>query len=196
MTTRTEKRDLQRAEIMRIGLAEFNEKGYHGASTRSITSRAGVSSGLLFHYFPSKKALYEALVQYGSDHIALDDSTTSLPPLEILLQSARRVLDLLRQSTVASEMFTFMSYAESHPGISDVVDAIFTEHDLVRGTVPIIEAGQKDGSVRQGDPLALSSAFWNALQGIGIAAASDPELPLPKAEWIVGIVRNPQGAGK
>jgi TetR/AcrR family transcriptional regulator len=43
---------------MRAALEEFAERGYAMASTNAITARAGISKGLLFHYFGSKKNLY------------------------------------------------------------------------------------------------------------------------------------------
>jgi len=43
---------------MRAAVEEFAERGYEMASTNAITARAGISKGLLFHYFGSKKNLY------------------------------------------------------------------------------------------------------------------------------------------
>jgi TetR/AcrR family transcriptional repressor of uid operon len=40
----------------------FVRSGFHGTSTEAICSEAGVSSGKLFHYFPSKKAIILAVV--------------------------------------------------------------------------------------------------------------------------------------
>ena len=44
-------------------LEEFSEKGFDRASTNSIAERAGVSKGLVFHYFGSKQRLYRELVE-------------------------------------------------------------------------------------------------------------------------------------
>lgn len=49
-----EKRDA----ILRIAAEEFIRCGYAAASTNTITRRAGISKGILFHYFGSKKELY------------------------------------------------------------------------------------------------------------------------------------------
>lgn len=58
-----EKRDL----IINVAIEEFVKNGYHKTSTDTITSRAGISKGLLFHYFKSKKNLYLYLVNYCID---------------------------------------------------------------------------------------------------------------------------------
>ena len=42
--------------ILSAGMKEFSQKPYKEASTDSITKACGISKGLLFHYFGSKKA--------------------------------------------------------------------------------------------------------------------------------------------
>lgn len=44
--------------------------------------------------------------------------------------------------------------------------------------------------IRQGDPLALSNAFWCSVQGIMEHLASNPELPIPEVEWIIDIIKS------
>lgn len=50
----------KKEHILMTALQEFSEKGYDGASTNLIVQRAGVSKGLLFHYFGNKRNLYLA----------------------------------------------------------------------------------------------------------------------------------------
>lgn len=49
--------------ILSAALSEFSERGYHKANTNAICEKAGISKGLLFHYFGSKKALYLYLLE-------------------------------------------------------------------------------------------------------------------------------------
>lgn len=48
----------KREAILTAGIAEFSRKAYRDASTDSITRESGISKGLLFHYFGSKKEFY------------------------------------------------------------------------------------------------------------------------------------------
>ncbi len=48
----------RREQILLFALQEFAEKGYDQTSTNTICKKAGVSKGLLFHYFESKRGLY------------------------------------------------------------------------------------------------------------------------------------------
>ncbi len=48
----------RREQILSTGIREFSRKSYKDVSTDSITKSCGISKGILFHYFSSKKAYY------------------------------------------------------------------------------------------------------------------------------------------
>lgn len=50
--------------IVNAAIKEFAQKGYDVASTNQIVKEAGISKGLLFHYFQNKKQLYFFLFDY------------------------------------------------------------------------------------------------------------------------------------
>ncbi|WP_237223268.1 TetR/AcrR family transcriptional regulator [Spirochaeta thermophila] len=56
------KKDDVRMRILRAAQEEFMEHGFSGASMRRIARLAGTSTSNLYTYFPSKEALFEALV--------------------------------------------------------------------------------------------------------------------------------------
>lgn len=58
MTTQSEDK---KPRIMDSALKLFVEKGFHGTSTSAISKNAGVSAGILFHYFSSKNDLITEL---------------------------------------------------------------------------------------------------------------------------------------
>ena len=53
--------------ILNAAINEFAEKGYENASTNEIVKEAGISKGLLFHYFKNKKQLFLFLYDYCID---------------------------------------------------------------------------------------------------------------------------------
>lgn len=60
MSLEPEKKD----RIINASLEEFAKKGYKNASTNEIVINAGISKGLLFHYFENKKGLFLFLIDY------------------------------------------------------------------------------------------------------------------------------------
>ncbi len=54
----------KRRRIINAAIEEFAASPYEKASTNNIVKNAGISKGLLFHYFSSKKDLYETMIEF------------------------------------------------------------------------------------------------------------------------------------
>ncbi|HXJ32484.1 MAG TPA: TetR family transcriptional regulator [Candidatus Eisenbacteria bacterium] len=52
-----------RARILDAAEAVFGQRGYAGATTREIAERAGIGKRMLFYYFPTKDAVYRAVLE-------------------------------------------------------------------------------------------------------------------------------------
>lgn len=66
-----EKRD----RVINAAIEEFARFPYDKASTNHIVEKAGISKGLLFHYFDNKQTLYEQLIGFVIDkmyHAVMD----------------------------------------------------------------------------------------------------------------------------
>ena len=59
----------KRQKILQASLTEFAEHGYLNASTNRIVQTAGISKGLLFHYFGSKKKLFLYVLDHTIHHL-------------------------------------------------------------------------------------------------------------------------------
>lgn len=55
--------DGMRARILDAAVGVFAEVGYAGATTREIATRAGIGKRMLFYYFPTKDAVYRAVLE-------------------------------------------------------------------------------------------------------------------------------------
>ncbi len=51
--------------IMDVALELFAENGYHATSMSQIANKAGISKGLAYNYFDSKKAILEEIIHTG-----------------------------------------------------------------------------------------------------------------------------------
>ena len=61
----------KRERILNAAMGEFIN-GYKKASTDNIVREAGISKGLLFHYFGTKEKLYNFLIDYAIDTMQAD----------------------------------------------------------------------------------------------------------------------------
>ena len=57
----SESRDT-RAEILDVALELFADKGFYGVSIRDVARGTGVGVSALYHHFPNKEALFEAVI--------------------------------------------------------------------------------------------------------------------------------------
>lgn len=55
--------------ILQTAREEFLAKGFQGASLRSIVKKVGVTTGAFYRYYPTKEALFDALVKPAADAI-------------------------------------------------------------------------------------------------------------------------------
>ncbi|RMD65248.1 TetR/AcrR family transcriptional regulator [Candidatus Parcubacteria bacterium] len=84
----------RKAQIIQAALEVFVQKGYHAANISDVATKAGVSQGTIYHYFPSKDALFLAAYEtwevqslYGEIQQALDDSQSPAEQLRLLAQT-------------------------------------------------------------------------------------------------------------
>ncbi|MDP2808135.1 MAG: TetR/AcrR family transcriptional regulator [bacterium] len=56
----------KKQRIIDAAIKLISEKGYHGATTALIAKEAGVSQGIIFHYFKNKEDLFYSLLKEKS----------------------------------------------------------------------------------------------------------------------------------
>ena len=67
MMAESENKTLQK--ILSVAQNEFLDKGFRGASLRTIVKQAGVTTGAFYGYFKSKEELFDALVKEHAEYI-------------------------------------------------------------------------------------------------------------------------------
>ena len=88
--------DQRRAQLLGLGVQAFSERTYDDVSVDDIARAAGISKGLLYHYFPTKRDLYLAgLRATAAELIASTTAAASpaLPPLDRMRAGLDAYLD-------------------------------------------------------------------------------------------------------
>lgn len=189
MPTRQEQKEQRRQEILYTALDLFVKKGYAATKITDIAKEASMSVGLLFHYFESKEKLYEELVKMGLQGTTYPGAQSCEHAIDFFEQFAEQLFAYMKQQPYIAKMFVLMADAQQSAGIPESIREIAMQVNTIEQFVSIVERGQKEGSIRQGNPLTLSNAFWCSIQGITEQYAVHPEIGLPEADWIVDIVR-------
>ncbi len=58
--------DERRQQLLDLGLELFSQRPFEDISVEDIADAAGISRGLLYHYFPSKRDFYVAVVRVAA----------------------------------------------------------------------------------------------------------------------------------
>ena len=189
MTIRDDQKEKRKQEILYAGLSLFIQKGYSGTTIRDIAQSVGMSTGLLFHYFASKEELYLELLALGIEGPMSSVQPTTLEPLAFFEATADRILNYIQAEPFVAKMFVLMHQAYYSDDVPASVKERLVGFDVYTPTARFIQQGQTNGTIRAGDPVALSIAFWSAIQGVAETLAMDANLPCPKGEWITDILR-------
>src|SRR6188472_1483891 len=89
--------DARREQLVALGVEMFSERPFDEVSIDDIAASAGISKGLLYHYFPSKRDFYVAVVRHSADEIVvLTEGDPDLPPPERLAASLDRYLEYVK----------------------------------------------------------------------------------------------------
>lgn len=94
--------DARRAQLLVLGRELFGQRAYDEIQIEEIAERAGVSKGLLYHYFGSKRGFYVATVETAASALleaTLEDA--SQPPPERALRSLETYLDFVSENAPA-----------------------------------------------------------------------------------------------
>ena len=183
-----DKGDERKKQFLRVALDEFIEKGYYGTSTREIARKAGVSSGLLFHYFNSKESIYLELIKIGVEEMKINTEIALESPCEYLFQTMKKTFEQLESNPFFGKMYVFMNNVQ-HTIVNDKEIALLLEPvDTCKQWSPIIFEGQRLGEFREGNPHSLCVAVFGAIQGIAQEKVRIPNTPLPKIDWLMDMI--------
>lgn len=189
MEMRKEQKERRRQEIIYTALELFVSKGYVATKITDIAKRANMSRGLMFHYFESKEKLYEELIRMGLEGTAYPGEQKCEHAIDFFVNFTEALFAYMKEQPVVAKFFVLMAEAQRSEATPEHIREIAVKVNVIEQFVPIVEWGQKEGTIKEGSPLVISNAYWCSIQGIAERFAMNQDIELPKAEWIVDIVR-------
>lgn len=163
-------------EILDAARALFCEKGYAQTAVSEIAARVGVVEGLVFKYFPSKRALLLEVLVYWYDTL-FDDCSRELATLATPTERLRRVIERHLGAIAANPLLCrlmFLEVRSEHDYHGSALHARNRRYTEL--LVGVLAQGIADGSFRSDLPLPLlrdlvyggiEHLSWNYLCGRG-----------------------------
>ena len=96
-TQNSEMRAATRKAVLASAMQLFAENGYPHTTTREIARKAGISTGLMYHYFSGKESLLRAVFDHSMEMLSASfaDSYQKSPPGEQFANLLRTIFRLL-----------------------------------------------------------------------------------------------------
>jgi AcrR family transcriptional regulator len=141
LTIRAEKRKpskkATRLKILKAARKVFTRRAYHAASIRMIGNEAGIDHPLISYYFPSKAALFEAvleniLIEWQVANEAWSDGIDQMRPEKGLSVYIARMLDFSRKHPYAAHVLILNMVQAQEADTIPGYDAIQTFFDQSR----------------------------------------------------------------
>ena len=184
-----------RGRIIAAAKTHFAAHGYEGASTRKIAEEVGVAQSLLLYHFETKDDLWKSVMDL------------MFAEYEVVLQSALDTENEDAADKLKAIIIAFVDYCRNDPDLHRVMVtegrsstdrlAWLIENHVRRGydlTISLIKQGQKDGTVRRGDPRLV---YYSIIAIAGTIYSLEPEMHLldsnksrPKRDTVVDYMCN------
>ncbi len=119
--------DARRAQLLELGRDLFGQRPYDDIAIDEIAERAGISKGLLYHYFGSKRGFYVATIQEAARALlaaTLEDP--ALSPPDRARRSLETYLDFVSENAPAFKAL-LGSGIGTDAEVASVVDGVRNE---------------------------------------------------------------------
>jgi AcrR family transcriptional regulator len=179
MQTRSEE---TRSKIMNAAIEEFCRSGYDAASVSDICRKAGISKGAFYHHFPSKQALFLAIMQDWLQGINTQVFANRAPGKNIpqSIQDMGSTLGVIFQAA-SGQLPMFMEFMVQASRDKEVWNGVIAPYrQYQQGFSDLINEGKKEGSFRT--DVEAGEAAWVLISlavGILLQGVVDPEA----ADW-------------
>jgi TetR/AcrR family transcriptional regulator, fatty acid metabolism regulator protein len=183
--TRSLRPEARREELLAAAVRVFARRGYHTSRVSDIADEAGVSHGLVYHYFASKDEVLETIFRenWGPLAAAIDEiAATEEPAAEHIRKIAALVLHSWRRDPETVRVL--VREISRSPHLQERIGEFQHAFDALER---VIRAGQAAGEFDAAlDPAFATYAVWGMLDEIltGWVLARLPSQPddLDRAE--------------
>lgn len=161
----------RRRQLVGIGLAKLVDKPIQDLSIDEVAAEAGISRGLLFHYFPTKRDFYRACIEAAGRRILRNTRPDGdLPPREQVQEMVRL---FVRQIDRRRDFYLSLLHGTGTADVSlvEVYDAIWDE-----ATDRVLHSLSLPASTR-----AVVHAWWAYVEDQALGWSAEPAVRRTRA---------------
>ena len=198
MSPRSKRQNLQicderREQILNSAVNVFARKGVPLTQMKDIAIEAGVSYGLVYHYFKSKDSIHFVVIERaleGSRALVLAAAGLSCDPWNKLCWLTNAMLTQPQGEFINNYLVMLQSFNST--GASQKIRQLINDNNISNMVelLDIFIEGQKQGQIVQGNPLALCKMFLSLIAGIYMVHLVDQTfLPDITSDMILRLIK-------
>jgi AcrR family transcriptional regulator len=156
----------RREQIIEAAMRIFAQKGFIRATNKDIAREAGITPGLIYHYFENKEALFKAIVEkYSPLQVmrAVTPQMLALPPETFLSFLLRQILSVVEGEHFVQLIRAFLPEVIYNPEMSPLALSILGE--AIDFLSHYLSSKIESGEVRQVDALLTAQTLLGCLIG-------------------------------
>jgi AcrR family transcriptional regulator len=180
----------RRSEILAAATRVFVEKGVARTKVTDIAAAAGLSNGLLYHYFPSKESVFEAIALEMVTRVEQELSADRQRAIERLACVLMNRLERLAAKHIDASRVV-MQAVLSGEVVSATSRKLLLEHlqGLMGRITQLIAQAQLDGDIEDDVPAEeLTYVMMFLSRGMSVHVP-DFSVPLPRLETLFKTLR-------
>lgn len=156
-----------RNKILQKSILYFAKNGFSGTKISDLSKHIGIAQGTIYIYFESKDALYQEIYK-------MINRETDIKYIQLLSKlpiSAKHkihklsevVLRQLKEDDIFAGMIALNTQKLIEQDANNSAHITTYQSELYKYMTKIIEQGQKEGSVVNGNPLKLADYYWGVV---------------------------------
>ncbi len=179
----------RRNQLVEAALEVFSRKGFDGTTTKEVAAAAGVTEAIIFRHFPSKHALYTAVLDHHVESSEVQDWLVEIKGWmdqnndeEVLRSIARAILKSYRRDTRYERVLLFAALEGHELGLAHNRQIVAPIFELLRD---YFARRQREGALADLHPGAIigaiggmtkNHAMMTQMFGYSTGMASDDEV--------------------
>lgn len=187
-------RATRRAEILAAATQVFAERGVARTKVSDIAAAASLSHGLIYHYFPSKEAIFEAIAQEMIERADADLAAPHDRAIDRLRYTFARARERIASEEQIDATRVVLLAILMRDSMSEALHQRLSAHlvRLLQRTEDTIAQAQHEGDLDASiEPGELARVVMFLFRGMAIRVPDFP-IPLPDPETLLRLLR-PQG---
>jgi AcrR family transcriptional regulator len=156
----------RREQILEAAMRVFAQKGFVRATNKDIAHEAGITSGLIYHYFENKEALLRAIIETRSPLQvirSIPPQMLALPPDAFLRHLMQQMLSILESERFVQAIRVFLPEVIHNPEMSPM--GITFLHEAIEFLSSYLAGRMARGELRQADASLVAQTLAASVMG-------------------------------